>query len=130
MDAAKRELIDKWKEKAEHDFVTASVVATQLPNYKDIVGFHCQQCAEKYIKSVLVFYDLPFSRTHDLEFLLDILQNATIVFPLEVRNVAIYLTDYAVEVRYPSGRIDVSAIDVQETIVQAEKIKKWAETIV
>ena len=51
MDAAKRELIEKWKEKAEHDFVTASVIAAQLPHYKDIVGFHCQAVSREVYKS-------------------------------------------------------------------------------
>ena len=68
-------------------------------------------------------YDLPFSRTHDLEFLLDILQNNGIIFPLEIRDAAIYLTDYAVEVRYPSGRVDVSTIDVKKTLLETEKVK-------
>lgn len=36
-------------------------------------GFHVQQCAEKYLKGRLQEEDIRFSKTHDLEILLDLL---------------------------------------------------------
>lgn len=36
----------------------------------DVVCFHCQQCAEKYLKSYLIFQSVVPARTHDPEDLL------------------------------------------------------------
>jgi hypothetical protein len=32
----------------------------------DTVGFHAQQCVEKYLKAVLVYRSIPFTKTHDI----------------------------------------------------------------
>ena len=47
-------IVDEWISKAEGDFLTAGreIRARKSPNY-DAVCFHCQQCAEKYLKAVL-----------------------------------------------------------------------------
>ena len=62
----------EWVGKAEGDFATLEreTRARKAPNY-DGVCFHAQQCAEKYLKALLVEADLPFLRTHDLVVLLD-----------------------------------------------------------
>jgi HEPN domain-containing protein len=36
----------------------------------DLVCFHCQQGAEKYLKGFLAWHAVPFPRTHDLAALL------------------------------------------------------------
>lgn len=55
-----------WAEKAEQDYEMAvSALRRKKPN---IYGacFHAQQCAEKYLKSMLVAKKKQFPRTHDL----------------------------------------------------------------
>jgi HEPN domain-containing protein len=66
--------IREWIDKAEADLATArrELVASDFPNY-DAVCFHAQQCVEKYIKAFLVYKDIDFPRTHDIEHLVSLL---------------------------------------------------------
>ena len=66
------DLSAEWIDKAEADFSTATREnrVRKAPNY-DAVCFHAQQCIEKYLKAILVRHRKAFSKTHDLEFLLE-----------------------------------------------------------
>ena len=104
----------EWVGKAEGDFATVEreTRARKAPNY-DGVCFHAQQCAEKYLKALLVEADLPFLRTHDLVVLLDQLLP---LYPLwEVyRSDLAYLSEFAVSFRYPGESADrESALDAR-----------------
>jgi HEPN domain-containing protein len=57
----------EWIAKAEADLATARREADVIEsaNY-DAVCFHSQQCAEKYLKAILVEKSVKFSRIHDL----------------------------------------------------------------
>src|SRR5437867_615320 len=91
----------EWVEKAEADFATAGreLRARRQPNY-DAACFHAQQCAEKYLKAKLVAAKIRFTKTHDLQRLLDL------VLPCEplwepFRPLLIDLSRFAVAFRYP-----------------------------
>jgi len=60
-------LVDEWISKAEGDFPTAGreIRARKSPNY-DAVCFHCQQCAEKYLKAVLQAHKKHIPKIHYL----------------------------------------------------------------
>jgi HEPN domain-containing protein len=62
-----KEVVDEWIAKAEGDFMTAQrEFAVQIyPNY-DAVCFHAQQCAEKYLKALLVIQGVTPPKIHDL----------------------------------------------------------------
>ena len=88
-------------EKAEGDYRTASREARVAhdPNM-DAACFHCQQCAEKYLKALLVEAGVGFPRVHDLEALLNL--TLRIDPGLEQIRAGLQdLTDMAVEIRYP-----------------------------
>lgn len=96
----------EWVEKAEGDFHTATreAAAADFPNF-DAVCFHAQQCAEKYLKALLVESGVRFPRTHDLL----LLQSLILPIWLEagsIRNELAALAPYAVNVRYPGDRAD------------------------
>jgi len=97
----------EWVVKSEAaDFATASreMRARKSPNF-DAVCFHSQQCAEKRLKALLVEEAIPFSKTHDLIRLLDLL--IPIYRPLELlRPHLAELTDFAVEFQYPGESAD------------------------
>lgn len=94
-------LVKEWIQKAEGDFVTASreFRVRSHPNY-DAVCFHCQQSLEKYMKAILQLHNIRFTRTHQLEVLLDL---ALPLYPLwePWRNDLELISSYAVDVRYP-----------------------------
>lgn len=66
------EVIHEWVTKAEEDYTGALDLhrrrKSPLPN---LVCFHAQQCAEKYLKAYLIGQHIDFPRIHDLVSLLD-----------------------------------------------------------
>jgi HEPN domain-containing protein len=67
--------VREWVVKAEHDLSSASKL-TRCPgatNLSDVIAYHAQQCAEKYIKAVLTLHGISFPKSHDLDFLSDLL---------------------------------------------------------
>lgn len=102
-------LTEEWVSKAEGDFATVQreYRARKMPNY-DGLCFHAQQCAEKYLKARLCEGGIPFGKIHDLAALLDQ------VLPLEpawesFRRSMAYLSEYAVNFRYPGESADKEA---------------------
>ncbi len=92
-----------WVRKAEEDVAAARELSARHPPLRDIVCFHCQQAAEKYLKALLQELSLAFPKTHDLEMLVDLLLPADETLrPLRRRLDA--LTHFAVEYRYPIMR--------------------------
>ena len=91
----------EWIEKAEGDFLVAlrELRVRRKPNY-DAVCFHTQQCAEKYLKAILIDNNVAFRKIHDLVALLDdVVPVAPLLEPY--RESLDLLTDYAVTFRYP-----------------------------
>lgn len=62
--------VQAFLEKASKDLVTAERMAEEPGDFRDIVCFHAQQCAEKSLKAVLLDQGGEAPRTHDLERLL------------------------------------------------------------
>ena len=56
---------NEWIEKADHDLGSAKIIYSNIPKYFDVIAFHCQQAVEKYLKSILIFFEKEFSRSHD-----------------------------------------------------------------
>ena len=96
----------EWIEKAEKDFATASreFRVRKMPNH-DAVCFHAQQCAEKYFKAILQERNTPFSKTHNLTVLLDLLTPGEPSWELMRPNLE-RLNVFAVQVRYPGESAD------------------------
>jgi HEPN domain-containing protein len=70
------------------------------PPPTDVVCYHCQQAAEKYLKGFLAWHATAPDKVHDLAALLS--QCCTFDARLvSLQPLAILLTDYAVDVRYP-----------------------------
>ncbi len=90
----------KWVQKAEADWAVAQKLAGETPPPRDIVCFHCQQAAEKYLKALLQESGLVVPKTHELADIIDLLLpgNATLS---RLRRKADSLTQYAVDYRYP-----------------------------
>jgi HEPN domain-containing protein len=98
-----KKLTREWVRKAEGDYIQATQnYASDHPVY-DGVCFHCQQCAEKYLKALLQELGLSIDRTHDLEALrVQLLPHHPSL--RSFRRGLEFLTDFAVDVRYPGKR--------------------------
>ena len=115
--------VRRWVEKAEHD-VMAAEHAMELAEegLTDIVCFHCQQCAEKYLKALLLYQGLAFPRTHDLRLLLDLI-SAQVSLGLQ-REAVIPLNRYAIEGRYPGDWEPITATDAQRASEVARAVRR------
>jgi HEPN domain-containing protein len=85
----------------------------------DGVCFHCQQCAEKYLKALLQESGLAITRTHDLE-ALRVQLLPTHPSLRSFRRGLEFLTDFAVDVRYPGKKARRR---------QAVSALRWAERV-
>jgi HEPN domain-containing protein len=117
-------LTREWIEKAEGDFSTAGreVRARKTPNY-DAACFHAQQCAEKYLKSILQEWNIPFGKTHNLIALLETLLPRDPSWE-EVRPHLDFLTVFAVLFRYPGESADKEI--AREAYKHCQAIRKKA----
>jgi HEPN domain-containing protein len=91
--------------------------------FPDIICFHAQQSAEKYLKGYLVFLDLDFPKTHALE---DLILLASSKDPpcKDLFTIASELSPYAVDIRYPDSS-SPSPEDAREAVGVAEIIRNY-----
>ena len=94
-------LTEEWIAKAEGDWRIANreMRVRRGANY-DAICFHCQQCAEKYLKAFLQEQTHHIPKIHDLNQLFEHCLPYDGTFELH-RDLLKVLTRYAVEFRYP-----------------------------
>ena len=96
----------EWVNKAEGDYATAGreIKVRKSPNY-DVVCFHAQQVAEKYLKALLQENKYPIPKTH---ILLDLLALCIKIDPSIsiIQNDLNMLDGYAIQVCYPGQSAD------------------------
>ncbi|MHB8766442.1 MAG: HEPN domain-containing protein, partial [Deferrisomatales bacterium] len=87
----------------------------------DVVSFHAQQCAEKYLKAVLVLCGAEFPKTHDLVRLLRLVPPSVgiVLAPVDVAP----LNRYAVEARYPGDWESISPAEAKDALDLARKVR-------
>ena len=113
-----------WISHAESDLALAKLAATDQSILASQVCFHCQQAAEKSFKAVLRNKEIIFPLTHDLDVLIDLLEQNRVIVPPAAQKAG-QLTPYAVEARYP-GSSGSAEGDIQSSIALAEIIVNWA----
>lgn len=117
------ELAEEWMLKAEQDFTAANLLMyageTPIPDY---VCFHCQQCAEKYLKAYLQEHGVEFERKHDLVPLLLLCQSLDDDFKQLKKDLS-QLDRYAVVVRYPG--IIIKADTAKAALKAADRVQKF-----
>jgi HEPN domain-containing protein len=92
----KAEFTREWVRKAEIDFKTADHLFQSGPDFAEGAAFHSQQAAEKYLKAFLVWHQIEFPKTHDIEALLKLAGRTDDKIP-EILGEAAMLTPYGVE---------------------------------
>lgn len=95
-----KRLTVRWVRKAEADRAGAMTLASAKPVLNDLICFHCQQAAEKYLKALMLEVGLPVPRTHDLEQLRKLLEPHVGTLGT-LRRSLVTLSRFAVDYRYP-----------------------------
>jgi HEPN domain-containing protein len=120
-----KDYLKNWLFRANEDIAVIETLFNSGPDlYTSTICFHAQQAVEKFLKAFLVFHNIDFPKTHDLDFLLLECQKINdSIFNLELGN----LTDYGISIRYPD---DFYVPDKEETILYRDialKVKKIVE---
>lgn len=111
-----------WVQKAENDLKNAAH-ALKLGNAcpTDTVGFHAQQCVEKYLKALLTFHGTPFPKVHDIEKLVRLLPHGVLAdWPLHEQR---RLTLYATVLRYPGDYEPISLVEARQAVRIARQVR-------
>jgi HEPN domain-containing protein len=112
-----------WVRYAEEDHLMArSALRRRLP-LTNAACFHAQQCAEKYLKAMLVARGYAFSKVHDLLVLKSECEQALIPLPIPDDQLSI-LSYYAVRARYPGDT--PTPDDAREAMTIAQAVRRFA----
>ena len=116
-----KQIVALWKAKADNDFKVIAQIIEHDDPVIDAVCFHCQQAAEKYLKLFLVKSMVKPPKTHDLGILVRECGKIDKTFA-ELESCA-YLTDYAVEMRYPDDYFQPSREDMLKAYEDARRVR-------
>jgi HEPN domain-containing protein len=93
-----KKLVSDWIILAEKD-IKASAIIIDEADLTNVVAFHCQQAIEKYFKALIVEYDKPVLKIHDLLKLYGIIKETK---NLEIdEDVLSEINEVYIEDRYP-----------------------------
>ena len=110
-----------WLVKAEEDRLCIRNEMNAVQKPWGVICFHCQQAAEKYLKSFLVWRGVKPERTHDLAQLVDACAQLDATFA-RLRSACVKLSDFAVDVRYPGVSVEVEEQMAREAVEVAEQV--------
>ena len=110
----------RWLRYVEEDLITAETLLKQPHVPPRQACWHAQQAAEKALKAVLIFLQIDFPRTHDL----DALQN---LVPDSWHLKTAYpdlsdLTRWVTEARYPENMREATKADASTVVEQARAV--------
>jgi len=119
-------LARRWFQKAENDLLSVQNNLRAEQYASDIVCFHCQQAAEKYLKGFLAWHQMPFAKTHDL---LDLLRRIMQISDIDGQMLSdslLLLDRYSVSIRYPQEyEEEPDEQEVREAVEAAYAVRAW-----
>lgn len=118
MNDEKLRQIRNWLYKSDSDLGSARRLLETPHPYLDTAVYHCQQAAEKALKSFLTYHDIPFGRTHDLTELVKLAEGVEPGFATWMAT-AQELTPYAVQFRYPGDILEPESGEAERALQQA-----------
>ena len=121
MKEAKRQLVQSWLTKAQHDLAAAEVLSQSVVPLLDTAIYHCQQAAEKSLKGYLVYCDQEFERIHDVEALIRAASSYEAMFSVHAEAGRL-LTPYSRIFRYPGFAIEPSEDQFDQAYAAATAI--------
>ena len=122
---ADQELVKKWLLKADNDFFYAKASLEDELKFFDLICFHFQQSAEKYLKAYIIAHDLEFRKIHDLAALVETCKRDDSSFS-EIQEACLFLQRFYIEPRYPASiMFDYTKEDAEKALESAEIIRAF-----
>jgi HEPN domain-containing protein len=122
-DPARVEDSRAWLTKAKSDLDAASHDLKASPPLLADLVFHCQQAAEKAMKGLLAWHDIPFRKSHDLEEI----GESCLSIDASLKDLveqAVPLTEYAWKFRYPGEPDEPTQTEAEEALALARLVFK------
>jgi HEPN domain-containing protein len=116
-----------WVERAEQDLKNAeNTLLLQEDCPFETVCFHAQQCAEKYLKALLIHRGVDYPKSHNLEVLVGLIPGGHAgVVDVELADLAL-LTRFAIEGRYPGDWEPVVRKEARTSLNVARRVRDAA----
>jgi len=116
------DFVQSWLRKAESDLRAAELLLSLDQEDYFAAGFHAQQAAEKFLKALLVWLQIPFPKTHEIARLTDLGTQGDPSLRAELQS-ADMLTPFGVEFRYPSDEVADAEL-AREAVNQAKNVRE------
>ncbi|MCL1947737.1 MAG: HEPN domain-containing protein [Chitinivibrionia bacterium] len=95
-------LIREWIKFASDDLFVAKHLFYEVnPKQLYISCYHCQQCAEKILKAVLLSFGLELLKIHDLNKLCNLCTEKDNSFE-EIQELCAFINPYGIDAKYPN----------------------------
>ena len=118
-------IILDWFNFADMDLDSAEYLSTMQRQPLEIICYHCQQSAEKFLKGFLIFNGIEEPpKIHNLVTLCDMCEKFDSCFTEIIKQCSV-LTLYGVQPRYPN-EIIVENSDMKKALEYANQIKNFA----
>lgn len=117
--------LKSWVASAESDYRAARELIRLSKPIPSAFCFHSQQCAEKYLKALLILKDIDFPKTHDL-LALDTICNQSGIFTGFAPQQLSDLSKHAVQTRYPGNQPTLA--EAKDSLKIAGTIRKFARS--
>jgi len=122
-----RRLVGDWIAKADLDF-DAVIRLVAEERFRDIVAFHAQQSAEKYLKALLSRHQVEFPKAHAIRRLLILLDPVEPGLAKKLDD-ANWLSPFGAEIRYPGDRPQTVPGDEVRAQQLAQKVREAVMTL-
>ena len=113
----------EWQRLAEMDLSSAEYLLNMLPVPAEIICYHCQQSAEKYLKGYLVLHGINPPKIHDLNELRKLCSDLSDTFK-KIADQCSDLTAYGVQPRYPM-ELMLEERDMRQALSSAKAIRDF-----
>jgi HEPN domain-containing protein len=111
----------EWQRLAEMDLNSAEYLLNMCPTPLEIICYHCQQAAEKYLKGYLVLQGMNPPKIHDLNELLKLCSCISAVFQ-DIADECSDLTAYGIQPRYPM-ELMLEEQDMRQALSSAKAVR-------
>ena len=110
----------EWLDFAHMDLSSAEFLLGMHPVPVEIICYHCEQAAEKFLKAVLIYHGVEAPKTHDLVQLCKLCVQLDQSWE-QMIGACVELSPYGVQVRSPSD-MELDESDVSSALRACRKI--------
>lgn len=115
----------EWLDFAHMDLSSAEFLLGMHPVPVEIICYHCEQAAEKFLKAVLIYHGMEAPKTHDLVLLCKLCVQLDQSWE-QLIDACVGLSPYGVQVRYPSD-MELDEGDVASALRACREIGEFVQ---